>query len=340
MKGTAIVMTFALFVAAVTAAPLSGLAAPGTGLAQDASVGLDQAQAENGSEDAAPGARLAGAIGAQAAEVEGEVEARSFGIEMSKAASARAQSGVVVRQVDSLESRLADLEERKQELQAAKRNGTISNSSYEARMTTLAARTESIRGLVNQSHTAARGLPSDVAEERGINVTAIRTLERRAANLTGPEVAAIARSIAGPDTGKPVSPGLATGGAVGLNTTVGPPGNGSVGPPADRGPSAGENRTDRTVENASESARDAIDRAEDRVTGVRDRIEDVDLDVTAVTDASASADAASEDLDAARSALDDGDYEEAERLALQAIERADDADGLLDDATTESEGGQ
>lgn len=44
-------------------------------------------------------------------------------------------------------------------------------------------------------------------EENGVNVSAIQTLKRNASDMSGPEVAAVAQSIAGPNAGAPVSTG-------------------------------------------------------------------------------------------------------------------------------------
>jgi hypothetical protein len=204
--------------------------------------------------ETAPGAQLAGVVAVQGAEVEGEVEQRSFGLRVAKAASNASKASVVAQQTETLESRLAALEQRRAELEAARENGTISASRFRAEMAGLAARISTLQELTNTTAETAAGLPADVLAERGVNVSAIQRLRTSAANLSGPAVAEIARSIAGPPNG-----------------TIGPPTNVSDGPPF--GPTGEENRTtgapDDTpgAENRTTGAPDDTPGAENRTTG-------------------------------------------------------------------------
>jgi hypothetical protein len=109
----------------------------------------------------------------------------------------------VKAQLDDIEQRLTELDERKATLTEARENGTISEGRYRAEMSRVAAETETAKRLANQSENVSQGLPADLLESKGINATAIQTLQERANNLTGPEVAEIARSIAGPKVGGP-----------------------------------------------------------------------------------------------------------------------------------------
>jgi hypothetical protein len=158
----------------------------------------------------APGEQLAGVVGVQEAEIEGEVDERAYGITVAKAATNDSKADVVKAQLDNIEQRLNELDQRKANLTEARDNGNISDGRYRAEMSRLAAETETAKRLTNQSENVSQGLPADLLDAKGINATAIQTLQDRANNLTGPEVADIARSIAGSNVG---------------------------GPPADRGPS-------------------------------------------------------------------------------------------------------
>jgi len=211
-----VVLTGLLVVAVVGAIPLVG-AAQETTEASDA----------NESEISA-GERLSGVLGVQAAELEGEVDRRTFGIKVARAASDESHADVVRENLDDAEARLSHLEARKEELEAAKANGSISNGSYNARMTVLAAQTANVQSQLNASEEAAEGLPVELLETKGINVSAIQTLKHNASELTGPEVAAIAKTIAGPDVGKSIASERAPV---------------SVGQPDDVGPSANETTT-------------------------------------------------------------------------------------------------
>lgn len=205
-----IVMASLLVVAAIGAVPLAGVAQETTGAS------------DNNESEASAGERLTGVIGVQAAELEGEVDRRTFGIKIARAASNESRADVVRENLDAVEARLTELEERKRGLEQAKANGSISNGSYDAQTTVIAAQTANAQSQLNASENASEGLPVELLESKGINVSAIQTLKHNASELTGPEVAAIAKTIAGPDVGKSLASERAPV---------------SVGPPDDVGPS-------------------------------------------------------------------------------------------------------
>jgi hypothetical protein len=72
--------------------------------------------------------------------------------------------------------------------------------------------------MANTTERAAEGLPADTLAANGVNVTALRQIRTRAQEMTGPEIAQIARQIAGPDVGH----------------RMGPPADRPGGPPDDR----------------------------------------------------------------------------------------------------------
>lgn len=175
---------------------------------------------------AAPGARLAGVVGVQGAEVSAEIESRAFGHRIATAHSNASRAAVLSDELGTAERRLATLRERRRALQSARANGSISDARYRAEVATLAARTRAVGDQLNRTADVSRTLPASVLAARGVNTTAIETLRANARTLTGPEVAAIARSIAGPGAGR----------------GLGVAGNGSTGPPAvapGRGPGGG-----------------------------------------------------------------------------------------------------
>jgi len=195
--------TATLLVAALVV--VGGLAAvPATGLAQtatDDSTATATPESDDEERDGnatAPGDLLEGVLGVQEAEVEGEIENRTFGIQVAQAATDDAKADVVADRLDRIEERLTELEERKEELNESRENGTISEAEYRNEIAKLAVETNNTKQLANRSANVSEGLPEEVLREKGINVTAIQTLAERADELTGPEVAEIARSIAGP----------------------------------------------------------------------------------------------------------------------------------------------
>ncbi|MFB6069107.1 MAG: hypothetical protein ABEJ90_04190 [Halobacterium sp.] len=229
--------TTALLVAAVVVlgagVPLATASVGGAPAAGDASsVGStvdvqDNETATNDTEnETPPGASLAAVVNVQGAEVEGDLQTRSFGLRIARANSNASKASVVAEQVTDLQSRLAELRQRKQALIEAKQNGSISQARFRAEMAGLAAEISTLKRLSNRTADVAKGLPVEALEAKGVNATAIVKLREAAGNLSGPQMAAIARSIAGPPgnvtTGGP-------GGAPG-NDGGGPPGNVPAGP--------------------------------------------------------------------------------------------------------------
>lgn len=200
MRRDAVLLSVALVLAAVAMVPIGALAA-----ATDGTAAHDE-QAGNET-DVAPGEHLSGVLDVGEAELETEVDSRAFGIQIARAATQDAKAAVVGEQLGDIEERLAALEERKQALQRARENGSMTEGAYRARIADLAARTTGLERLANETARTAGELPADVLAERGIDASAIRTLESRAAELGGQDVAEIARGIAGPSVGE--APGKA-----------------------------------------------------------------------------------------------------------------------------------
>jgi hypothetical protein len=148
------------------------------------------------------GDRLQGVVGVQEAEVEGELATREFGIAVEAADSNASKAAVVADRVSDLETRLAALRDRKERLQRARTNGSITEGEYGAEMAAVAARTAAVGRLSNHSEAAARRLPRAALSDAGVDVDVIRALRQNASELAGPEVAAIARSIAGRNAGR------------------------------------------------------------------------------------------------------------------------------------------
>lgn len=209
------IMTGLLVIAAIGTVPMMGVAQETT------------AENETGESETTAGELLTGILGVQGAELEGEVDRRTFGIKVARAASNESRADAVKENLDEIEARLAELSERKQEIEEAKANGSISNGSYNAQIAVIAAETANAQSQLNASENASAGLPVELLESKGINTSAILTLKHNASELSGPEVAAIAKTIAGPDIGKSIA---------GERAPV------SVGPPDDVGPSANGTR--------------------------------------------------------------------------------------------------
>ncbi|MFB6146144.1 MAG: hypothetical protein ABEJ08_00470 [Halobacteriaceae archaeon] len=189
--------------------------------------------ADQAAADAAvpPGARLSGVVGVQNAELESQIEVRVFERRVETAATDAARAAVVADRLTATRDRLDALQNRLQALRTARANGSIGPGQFAARAAVLQARVNNVERVLARSETVARTLPADVLAAKGIDVNAIQRLQARAGNLTGPDVAAVARSIAGDRPGGSID--------------VPDP----AGPPDDRGP-PDDGTTDRRPDEA------------------------------------------------------------------------------------------
>jgi hypothetical protein len=218
-----------LLIGLAVAAALVAVPAVGLPAVDGASTANAQA-AENGT-GVAPGERMSGVVGVGEAEMSASHQQRAFGLQIAQAQTEAAQADAVADRLTDVEQRLDTLEQRRAELEAQHEAGEISDGRYRAEIARIAAQTETLRSLGNQSSQVAQGLPTDLLEQRNVSTERIQQISARASNLTGPEVAEIARGIAGN------SIGIVRGG---------PPVELSVGPPDDdrpRGPPGGDDRS-------------------------------------------------------------------------------------------------
>ncbi|GAA5431805.1 hypothetical protein [Haloarcula japonica] len=180
-------------------------AVPAATMAQETEAVTEQAN-ENATP---PGAQLAGVVSVQEAELDGEVQSRTFGIRVAKANTDAAKASVVAEQVNDSETRLEELQQRKQALEQARENGSMSEGEYRAKAAQLHAETKNVQRLAKETNETASQLPAEALEAKGIDAAAIKTLSQRASELSGPEVAAIAQGIAGPNVGQQARPDVA-----------------------------------------------------------------------------------------------------------------------------------
>ncbi|MEF8973468.1 MAG: hypothetical protein V5A15_01150, partial [Haloarcula sp.] len=157
-----------------------------------------------------PGAQLAGVVSVQEVELDGEVQSRTFGIRVAQASTDNAKAAVVADQVNDSEARLTELRQRKQALTEARENGSMSEGEYRAKAAQLHAETKNVQRLAAETNETASRLPAEALEKKGVNAAAVRTLSQRASELSGPEVAAIAQGIAGPNVGQQARPDAAS----------------------------------------------------------------------------------------------------------------------------------
>ncbi|MGM0398382.1 MAG: hypothetical protein ACQEQY_05250 [Halobacteriota archaeon] len=208
MKRTlTVLLTVAMLVAA--AAPAVAMAAPtasdATGDPVADTTTVPDESDENAADDTPPGAMLAGSIGVHESEMKGAIEQRAFGHQIA-AASNESKAQVLKQTQDRTQERLTDLEERKARLDEARENETIAESQYRAQVSVVAAESARIQAMANTTERTAQGIPNETLRANGVDVTALHQVRDRAHDMTGPEVAEIARQIAGNNVGAPMGP--------------------------------------------------------------------------------------------------------------------------------------
>lgn len=258
-------LTIALALAvAVTATPLA--AAAGTAGVQEENDDEDRTGAE-----LAPGEQLAGIVGVQEAELNGDVSERTYGIKLAKAETDEERADVVAEQVRGVEQRLENLERTHENVTDAYEAGEISHGEYSAEMAALAAERQTGERLANGTAATAGELDSELLAERGVDAEAIQTLSDRASELGGEEVSAIARSIAGDHVGQPVENGREPG------APIEPPTDRTGGP--DEGPNGNETPTGENGPDAANGADEQDEtEADERDTADADESDGSDTD--------------------------------------------------------------
>ena len=165
--------------------------------------GVSAVAADEPNTSVAPGERLAGVVGIQQAAVAGDLSERTYETRLEGADTDDERAEIVAERRAEIERRLAGHESELAELRAAREAGNISEGTYRARVATLAAEKGSTERAAERASEAARRLPADVREARGISVESLQELRNNASELGGPETAAIAREIGGPDANRP-----------------------------------------------------------------------------------------------------------------------------------------
>jgi hypothetical protein len=313
-------LALAVLAVALVAAPAAAMA----GGSADA-----PAQDNESNDSVAPGERLAGVVGVQDSEVDGEMEERTFDVRVRGAGSDNARAGVVADQINDTDARLEELEERRSELEEARENGSITEGEYRAQMAQVAAETRTVERMANASENASQGLPAETLEANGVNADAIQSLRDRAGNLSSPEVAEIARSIAGDNAGASMADDRGPGAANDSEERVADAANDSDrgGDAGGAGDAAGDEQNadatavDRAGENVTQ-AESAVDRAREQVDNGSDALDRAEANLTRAQDA----------LDAAQTAAENGGEEaardhatDAQAYAEAAVEHAEDA---------------
>ncbi|MDZ7850538.1 MAG: hypothetical protein U5K70_06930 [Halodesulfurarchaeum sp.] len=220
-----------------------------------------------------PGVMFAGSIAVQQEEMRGEIEHRSFGLQIAAAATNRSKAQVLNRTHEHLEERLTEIETEMERLNRSRANGSISEGQYQVRLSALTTRVGNLEQMANSTSRTAATLPRETLEANGVNVTALEQLRTHARNMTGPETAAIARQIAGDRAGTPMGPPEGIPGGPPEGVPAGPGGDTDndtrMGPGNGSGDRPGTGMTETTTEGTStnETADGAPETTESAPTG-------------------------------------------------------------------------
>lgn len=167
--------------------------------------GASLAAAEDGDESAETdelnnltvGEQISSVMSAQEAEVTSEIERHAFGQAIANADSDEERAEIIANRTEELKS---DVDERlsdKEELRSEYKAGNISRAEYVSELAAHGVEAKHVNESVDEINETAGELPEELLEENGVNTTALNTLRNEAANMTGPEVAAVAQTIAG-----------------------------------------------------------------------------------------------------------------------------------------------
>lgn len=186
-----------ILVVALAAVPLGAATALPDG--GDSHVTANVEAGENSTVE--PGEQLTGVVSVQDAEIDSDLSDRTFGVRIANAESDEAKADIVADRLDEIEERLDEHEAELEALTEARENGEISEGEYRSEIAGIVAESAGLERAARQTGETASEVPPNVLDERGIDIEAIEDLQRQANELGGPEVAALAQSIAGENVG-------------------------------------------------------------------------------------------------------------------------------------------
>ena len=220
MEARQIPLVFALVgcVAMLVAVPVVGVGVDG-GQSPQVENNTTSSTNETSGANESFGSQVSAFMQASAVDANTTVESGMFNAAVN---TSQAPEREVTARADRLERELQRLEDKAARLEAKRANGTLPDVAYTAQASAIRERLVNLQEQINGTETAAKRV--------GVNVSSLDRLRTQAANMTGPEVSALARNITDAPRGPPEGvPGNPPGDA-------GPPGNDS-GPSGDAGPS-------------------------------------------------------------------------------------------------------
>lgn len=272
-----------------------------------------------------PGAQLIGVVGAHQSDHEGAVAEASLRVRLQGAETADERAAIIESIYKDLDARLDELATRRETLETALDNDSITLSTYRARSASLTVRLRSIETRGRILEEAATTLSVSVLGTIDVDLSELEALQSRADQLQGDALVFIAPSFrlaAGGDTSS-TSTTLQTTAKTTTDLT-----NGS--------------ETATNVSRVMANATDTVDRARERVADAEETL--AGLLVSEETEAlleqaKYNLSVAEDRLAAAREAFEAGEDERAIELAREAIVYAERAIELADAAISEATSG-
>lgn len=149
-------------------------------------------------DDMAPGEQFAGVNGVTEAELEHDLSERTFDHRLANASNESQVAAIVSERIAMIEERLQEIADRLERLEDQREAGELSNGTYRAQASAVAAQQIGIQQSAERAANVAGELPEHA---QGLDLEAIETLIEKASELAGPEISEIAQSIAGADIG-------------------------------------------------------------------------------------------------------------------------------------------
>ena len=171
-------------IAALCAVALLAVVAPVAAAAAGGATGGVQSDATNATNDSSMGAEISAFMQSSASEADGAVEDGMFEAEYDERTDDD-RATLVEHRTGDLQADLAELRERRQELR--ENRDEMSEVEYRARMSRLVSDIRSLERSVDRTE--------PLAEAAGVNTTALRSIRNNASELSGQEVAELARQL-------------------------------------------------------------------------------------------------------------------------------------------------
>lgn len=161
---------------------LSTVAAVSTGAVVGGAAGTQPATNET---DQGAGAIVGSGIAAEGESLDGELERNTFDTEFETASTDRRRAAVIADYHDAATDRLDTFEGRMDELEAARANGSLAQSTYESRATVLRTEAARVHRLALRLENASARVGPGALHAAGISREALHELRTQASTLAG-----------------------------------------------------------------------------------------------------------------------------------------------------------